>query len=358
MKINGDMVSLAREYLDLTQEQLAERAKTSQSTIAKIESGVRTDVPDDLLAALSSSLGFPESFFLQDGERLGFGSSSFFYRKKATMQASERRRIHSVVNLNRLAIKRLLPFVEVRAKRELPSIEIEKGGSPSRIAQAVRALWQVPDGPIKNLTMLMESAGALIVSCGFDTNSIDATSMRLADMPPLVFINKALPGDRWRYTLAHELAHLVMHWVNPHELMEFEADEFAAEFLVPEAEVRPQFARLQPLRYTDFLRLKRFWRVSMQMLMRRAKDLGYLSASQYRYQMIRLSKTGERMNEPEPIAQEQPGTLQKMIGAMLGALGFTTDELAQTVNWGRRELERLFYVSEPSQQPNQLRLVR
>lgn len=357
MKINGDMVILAREYLDWTQDQLAEKVGSSQSTIAKIEAGVRHEAPAEFVRNLASATAFPEKFFLQEGERMGFGSSAFFYRKKATMQASERRRIHSVVNLTRLAIKQLLPHVEIKAKRELPSIEIEPGGSPANVARAVRALWQVPDGPIKNLTMLLESSGVIVVRCRFNTGAIDATSMRLADMPPLIFINDAIPGDRWRYTIAHELAHLVMHWANPHEMMEVEADEFAAEFLVPEEEVRPQFARMRPLRYADFLNLKRFWLVSMQMLMRRAKDLGFLSPSQHRYQIIQMSKSGERMLEPEAIPLEAPTTLQKMISAMIDALGFTRDELAEAVNWGRRELEQLFYVSGP-EQSKQLRLVR
>ena len=357
MKINGDMVSLVREYLDWTQDELAEKIGSSQSTIAKMEAGLRSDAPIEFVRSLSAATGFPEKFFLQEGERLGFGSSAYFYRKKATMQAGERRRIHSIVNLTRLAIKQLLPHVEIKAKRELPSIEIESGGSPASVARAVRALWQVPDGPIKNLTMLLESAGVIVLRCRFDSNAIDATSMRLADMPPLIFINDAIPGDRWRYTLAHELAHLVMHWANPHEMMEVEADEFAAEFLVPEDEVRPQFSRMLPLRYADFLKLKRFWLVSMQMLMRRAKDLEFLSPSQYRYQNIQMSKSGERMLEPEAIPQEAPTTLQKMISAMTDALGFTHDELAEAINWGRRELEQLFYVSWPEPQ-KQLRLVR
>ncbi|MBK7012326.1 MAG: ImmA/IrrE family metallo-endopeptidase [Xanthomonadales bacterium] len=45
----------------------------------------------------------------------------------------------------------------------------------------------------------------------------------------MIFINKDVPGDRWRFTLAHELAHLVMHDI-PKPDMEDEADEFASEF--------------------------------------------------------------------------------------------------------------------------------
>jgi hypothetical protein len=56
-------------------------------------------------------------------------------------------------------------------------------------------------------------------------------------------MNSTVPGDRYRFTLAHELAHLVLH-NHPagDEEMETEADEFAAEFLMPAKEVRPYVA--------------------------------------------------------------------------------------------------------------------
>jgi Zn-dependent peptidase ImmA (M78 family) len=78
-------------------------------------------------------------------------------------------------------------------------------------------VWQVaitarrPRGPVESVTELIEDAGAFVIQIGFKTNLLDALSFRLPGLPPLIFMNSEMPGDRYRYTLAHELAHLILH---------------------------------------------------------------------------------------------------------------------------------------------------
>lgn len=62
-----------------------------------------------------------------------------------------------------------------------------------------------------------------------------------------------MPNDRKRFTLAHELGHIVMHlrsedFDKPEEEKEKEANLFAAEFLLPKIPCRED---LHALRYKD-----------------------------------------------------------------------------------------------------------
>src|SRR5712692_815993 len=110
MNVNPEMVILAREYRGLTQEELAKELFVSQAKIARIEGGLQSDVPDSLMDALSEALSFPRDFFSQEENRIGFGSSSYFYRKKADLTATDRKRIHGLVNLLRIGIKKYISF--------------------------------------------------------------------------------------------------------------------------------------------------------------------------------------------------------------------------------------------------------
>ncbi len=65
-------------------------------------------------------------------------------------------------------------------------------------------------------------------------------------MPPLFFINVTIPADRVRFSLAHEIGHIVVHQL-PTDDMEREADRFAAEFLMPESAVRPDLTMFHSL---------------------------------------------------------------------------------------------------------------
>lgn len=335
------MVVLAREFRGFTQEDLARKIFVSQAKIAKVESGIQPDLQEPQFDMLCEALGFPAEFFQQEEELLGFGSSAYFYRKKADLTASDRRRIHGVVNLIRIHIKLMLGFIDIEASRRLPRFDIEDyGGSAENLAQAVRAMWNLPDGPVKNLTNVIESAGVIIIPCEFYTRSMDATSLRLAEIPPLIFINSQLPGDRWRFTLAHELGHLIMHDV-PREEMEDEADRFAAEFLMPEIEMKAQFTRLPNLRIQDLANLKIYWKTSMGALLMRAADLGYLSENQRRYLWATMSKLGYRTREPNSISKEDPKTYQKVLRYFTDHLQYSLDELSRALKINRPVLDEL-----------------
>lgn len=329
--INHEMVVLAREYRNLTQEELARLVKVSQGSISKIEGNIASDTSDDLVKRIASVLNFPVEFFHQPGERLGFGSSSFYYRKRAVMTAADRKRISGVVNLLRILVKKLLNSVELEPSRKLPFFRLDDfGDSPEHIARALRSAWSLPEGPIKNVTALVESAGVVVVPCDFGTTAMDATSLRLADMPPLIFISKSIPGDRWRFTLAHELGHLVMHDL-PRETMEEEADQFAAEFLMPENEMKAQFSRYARIRIQDLANLKPYWKVSMAALLVRAGTTGNLTTAQSKGLWMQMSKAGYRMKEPQPLPVEKAENFEGLFQYYLKELGYSVDEIARLI---------------------------
>ncbi|WP_410672237.1 ImmA/IrrE family metallo-endopeptidase [Amycolatopsis sp. cmx-4-68] len=55
---------------------------------------------------------------------------------------------------------------------------------------------------------------------------------------PLILLNRGRLPDRERFTLAHEVGHLLMHEL-PADDQEKEADRFAGEFLAPAEELEP-----------------------------------------------------------------------------------------------------------------------
>ena len=107
-------------------------------------------------------------------------------------------------------------------------------------------------------------------------------------MPPVFFVNESIPGDRERFTLCHELAHVVLHH-KPAKDPEAEADRFASEFLMPANEIRAELSRLTIEKAAD---LKIRWKVSMQAIIRRARDLRAIDQDRYTNMMKRMSRIG------------------------------------------------------------------
>lgn len=346
-KINPDMLVLAREFRGLTQTQLAQKARLSQPKITRLESGLSNELTDDEIQRLAEALEFPFEFFFQKEDRIGYGSSAYFYRKKAKLTAADRKRIHAIVNMIRINMKRLLQNVDIKPKRNLPRLPLDEyGGSPSNVAHALRGFWRLPEGPITNLTGIMESAGIIVVVCPFGTRAMDATSLWLSESPPMVFINEDIPGDRWRFTLAHELAHLIMHDGAPYEAMEDEADNFASEFLVPEGEIKAQFRRRRKLKLSDFADLKPYWKVSMGMLIKKALDLGFITDVQRRYFYLNMNQNGNRaLEEPVPVSREEPQNHKNLINYYQNEMKYSRDDFMKFLGFAKNQDLELHPVS-------------
>ena len=91
---------------------------------------------------------------------------------------------------------------------------------------------------------------------------------------------------------------------------EKEADQFAAEFLLPESSMRQILTK--DLTLTNATRLKSRWKVSMQAIVRRARDLGIITERRYRHLFTQIGKRGWRTVEPGDVPVERPRLFRQM----------------------------------------------
>jgi len=354
-QVNPNMVILARESRGLSQKILAEQLGTTQERISKIEAGLRP-VSDELLTGFVRILDYPAHFFFQEGSRIGIGITDVFHRKLQRVPAKTLNRIYAQIEVRIRHIAALLRAIDVPCK--VPRFDIDDyEGRVDEIAQLVRANWHLPRGPIQNLTKVMEDAGILIIPMDFgvETREVDAISRWVPALPPLVFMNERSPKDRCRYSLAHELGHLVMH-EKPTANIEDQADRFAGEFLLPQREIH---ADLVDASLPKLALLKRYWKVSMAALLHRAKDLDAITPSRARYLWAQMSKAGYNVREPVEldVHGEKPTLLREMIEAHLDELGYTGDELKEVLALSKREVRALYLGDEPNGRLKAIRAV-
>ncbi len=337
------MITLAREARGLVQSELAKKLSIGQGTLSKIEGGVLAP-GESILAALSAELDFPVDFFLEDGHVHGLGTDAHhqLYRRRKSLSMKSLKQVEAMVNIARMHLATFLRSVSVEPDRTIPRLDLEEyEGNVEHVAASIRAAWTVPGGPIDNLIALLESAGAIVVPFDFGTDQIDATSVWLKDLPPIIFYNRGLLADRCRFTLAHELGHLVMHSLVPSPDMENEADRFAAEFLMPAKEIGPQLARMSLRRAAQ---LKPYWKVSMASLIYRAQQLGKLTKQEAQRLYISMGAHGYRTREPAEldIPLEQPRTHADLLTFHTKSLGYSREELQRLLRIGERDFDRLY----------------
>lgn len=321
------MLVLARESRSMTQVELAEAmtaldgpgGRVSQGYVSRAEAG-RLSVTGDRLELYARAVGYPARLLCLTEQEVGAGPGLVHHRRKQAVTATELRRIHSLLNLTRIQVKALLPGAPRPAGAGLPQILVDDYHPPAEVAQRLRAELAVGAGPLESVVTLVEGTGALVacrilvppvpLESGGESVPVDAVSGCAPGEDPLVLLNAGTPGDRQRFTLAHELGHMIMHPV-PHPEQEDQANQFAAELLMPREQILADFHGRVGLPL--LLELKRRWRVSMWALLRRARTLGVIGDWQYRTLAVEMSSLGYRTCEPGELAPETPTAVPTLV---------------------------------------------
>jgi Zn-dependent peptidase ImmA (M78 family)/DNA-binding XRE family transcriptional regulator len=314
--IVGERLRQARVIRGLTQTNLAKRVGVKQPAIAQFENGSR-DPSRETLAAIAFATGFPPAFFSKP-VRTHFPMGSLLFRGKARMTERQRGQSHELASLLFEAFETLASNVNT-----LPiTVPMLTNRDPSKAAQLTRsALGLSPNGPLKNLVYNLEMAGAAVIALPVDLPNRDAFSVWTSSGVPVIVLSHDRPGDRQRWSAAHELGHLVMHRqvVERGKTLEDEADAFAAELLLPKSSIREEFGKRR-VTLQALSPLKPKWGVSISALEMRAHRLRILSDRQHRDLQKQITHYGWRKQEPNALAVpvEKPRAFRKMAELLCG----------------------------------------
>lgn len=331
MDFNPRMLILARESRRMTQKVLAQKSQTTQASVSRAEAGVHSPL-QATITAWANALRYPEHFFSQKNDAPPLPRT--FWRKQAKLGKLDQREIEAHIAISCLNIQALARSVEV-PEPDAPGIVLGlESKSATQAAQYMRLHWRVPPGPIEDLTHVAEANGIIVVMMpgakGFQGVSIRDSRK---DLPPTIFLSADDPADRQRWTIAHEIGHLVLHHhletlgTKTDDEIEGEADEFASEFLMPAHEIRHHFTWKTGL--SEIAQMKLHWRTSMMAIIRAGKRVGRISDRQAQRMYIMMSKQGYRTVEPNSFAREEPATVRELVRVHLDDLDFNDSELAQ-----------------------------
>lgn len=355
----GDMLRLARQRLGLTQKYAAAQLGVQQPILSRYENTV-ADPASAFLMKAASAYKVPREFFdILDPVYGPPVSVHTMLRGRRDVTARDLDMITAELNVRLIHLRRLFEAVDFSPSSDVPALGLDEYESPEKIATVVRAHWGVPSGSVKDLTRLAERAGIVVGMSKFGGAPVSGVTFRAPGRAPLILLNENHAADRLRFTLAHELGHIVMHKF-PSATMENEANEFASEFLMPREEMRHAF-RGRKITIELLAALKPEWRVAMQALLYRATKLGFLTQNQSRYMWQQISSRGWRLREPRELdfPQEKPRVLDLIINAYLLDLGYSLEELTKLLKVSVHEFVDLYGTPTPNgPEKPRLRVVR
>ena len=304
----------ARELTQLSQAQLAGEAGVTPAAISQFESGAARPSPETI-AILGDVLNVPAAFFYEEIQE----SHDGFFRSLRRTSVADRRKAR--------AIGYVAHDVAVRASAagwfpatDVPMIPVSGLDSDlaeiEHAAKQVRAWWGIAPGPVPDVVELLEAHGITVIRLPLGSSDVDAFSLPFADHPVVVLSTDKDDRARSRFDGAHELGHLVVHGEQIWGVKEVEtqAHRFAAEFLLPAAQIYDQLPTT--VDWPTLFELKRHWQVSLAALLMRARTLKRMTEGTYLSAIKTASARGWRRVEPVPLGQpEQPTKLLSFLAS-------------------------------------------
>jgi Zn-dependent peptidase ImmA (M78 family) len=198
-------------------------------------------------------------------------------------------------------------------KFDTPAINTWKK-KPEKLAPFVReAMGLQRDEPIRDICGLLEDNGVKVLQIAVASHEFFGLSVGQDDGGPAVIVNTwdRIPVERWIFSAAHELGHLLMHLSaydasadTANEQEEKEADLFAAQFLMPNDVFDSEWNDTSGLAFVDrVLKVKRIFHVSWKTVVYRlvqSKRMTDHAWAQFQSQYkAKYERSVSRTEEPE-----------------------------------------------------------
>ena len=338
---NFRMVRLARETRRMSQTQLARESGIPQAIVSRIEGNLRF-ATDDELERLAATLRLPVSFFLEPDTP----AAAPLFRKRAIRSATLNRMIQARINMAVLAARRIMDAgINIDTPFSFPSPGDVPRDDPVDASRMLRRAWRLPNGRVDNVTAAIEAGGGIVLHVDFGTDDASAAFVSTLGDTRLWFLvnTRETAGDRIRLSLAHELGHAVMHRylpVHDESTLEPEAYEFAIGFTLPPEDFNRLIdVDLTLLRARD---LKRAYWISIQAIVKAARDRRLISPHRYTSLYKQISARGWRRDEPDPIPIEPPTIWPSALKVHRERHGYDEEDLARIACITVEELTQLF----------------
>jgi len=313
----GARIKIARLAAGMSTKTLADLVQVTKQAISKYERDL--DMPSSaVLLRLARALGVSVDYFFRP-QSVDVALTA--YRRDSSLPARVGRRI---LEQARDLLERYLEVENILSTGETPGFqfpdgfpyELHRSEDAEDAAQKLRKAWDLGVDPIENLTDVLEDHGLRVVMVDRHKD-FDGCTLEANGNIPVIAVAKGLPGDRQRFTIAHELGHIMLRMSSNSKGLDEEGtiNRFAAAFLVPCERARYELGeKRRNLSPDELFLLKHKYGLSMKAWVHRADELGIISHYQKRKLFQLFKQHGWNTQEPgEQIPSEKPKRMKLLV---------------------------------------------
>lgn len=294
-QIFSQRLKSARLMNGLSMDSLCEKMNhiVSKQSISKYEKGIM--MPDStILIALSKALNVSVDFFFRP---YNVTVEDIEFRKKSKLKSS------SLKGIKEKVIDEIERYMEIENLLDMDNsfhidykdIIIKEKNDAITVAGKLRNDWKLGEDAISNITFLLEENGIKVIHLDAETE-FDGLSGFINKTVPVIIVNKNTTAERQRFTVLHELGHLLLNFAQ--ELQDKERERlcniFANEMLIPTSE----FTRLigisrKDISLQELIPIQMQFGISIDALMYKAKEAGIITEQRYKGYCIKKNSSSD-----------------------------------------------------------------
>lgn len=314
----AERLERARKAAGLSMNALANKIGLSANAIKKYEHGTAMPSSSNLLKLAKALDVRTEYFFRPTKVKL----EGVEYRKRASTPKKVLDRINGDVleqaerwqELLELYPDSVKPIPEFTLPNTLPE-QITHLEQAEELAIQMRHAWDLGLNPIHDMIDTLEAKGVMIITTDVETDKkFDGLAGKIGNTP-VVVISTAQSGDRQRFTLAHELGHLVVQGRLTEDLDEEKVcNAFAGSFLLPAQTLIEHLGeKRRHIEPRELLMLKHEYGISMLAALFRAGQCGIITPATQKALFMLFSQNGWRTQEPGKAYPQESTFLHKQL---------------------------------------------
>ena len=286
----------ARKLKGFSLQDIADEIGVSKQMISKYEKGISTPNSSNLIK-LAKLFDLKVDYFF-NAFRIELGEVNF--RKKSSFSVKKQASLKEEIKIkleNYLYVEDALS-IDFNFSNPIENIIIEKIEDIEEAVSQLKNSWEIGFDPVHNIIQLLEDKRIKIIELADSEDKFDGLATYVDDKYPVIVLNSTFPVERKRFSLLHELGHLLLNISDNIELKEEEVcDRFASEFLLPKAAIIEEFGgKRKHITITELISIQEKYGISIKAVVYKLRDVGILNDNQHAgfYKKIRFNRALER----------------------------------------------------------------
>lgn len=299
----GTRLKLARKMAGMSLQDLSDALfnKVTKQALSKYEQGYMNPTTEVLLA-IAQVVKVKPDYFLKK-QTLEFGQVQF--RRRADLSKKDE---EALVERVRDYVERYIELEEIlniqnKFINPLEGFDISEKADVEMAAIKLRREWNLGDIPIPNISEMLELKGIKVIQID-DVDAVDGLATFTSTGIPIVVVNKKGRSiERIRFTIIHELAHLLLNLsvlAGNQKLEEEWCHFFTTCFIIPSHMLRQMIGegKRRYIYINELIKIKEYYGISIRAIVHRLRSLESITDTYYQKWMVYMSKTHGAKYEP------------------------------------------------------------